>query len=68
MNLLWFIVGFIMGIAALLLYAYWVSKACKRTRIETRAEIRAKYRACHKAYMNGYNCGFRQNNNIDRRY
>jgi uncharacterized membrane protein len=60
MNLLYFVIGFICGIAALILYAYGLGRACDRVKIETKAEIRAKYRACHKAYMSGYANGYKQ--------
>lgn len=57
MNILCFVFGFVCGLAALIVYAYGLGKACDRTKVEVRAEIRSKYRACHKAYMSGYNKG-----------
>lgn len=57
MNILCFVFGFVCGLAALILYAYGLGRACDRVKIETRAEIRSQYRACHRAYMNGYNRG-----------
>lgn len=57
MNVLFFVLGFISGVAALIIYAYGLGRACDRAKIEAKAEIRSKYRACHRAYLDGYNRG-----------